>query len=127
MEEKTREKPCPGYPGLETMLPLFLNAVNEGRLTWGEMLNRLYHNPRRIFNLPEQTSTYVEVDLLFQICTAGKITPDLLYPLYAFCNIISFRLTWTKSGLLMSTGYYQSASGLPSMGKSLREQSVGLY
>lgn len=61
MEEKTREKACPGYPGLETMLPLFLNAVNEGKLTLEDVVNRLYHNPRRIFNLPEQPNTYVEV------------------------------------------------------------------
>lgn len=61
MEEKTREKACPGYPGLETMLPLFLNAVNEGRLTLEDVVNRLYHNPKRIFNLPEQPNTYVEV------------------------------------------------------------------
>ena len=33
VEEKNSEKPPPGYPGLETMLPLLLTAVNEGRLT----------------------------------------------------------------------------------------------
>lgn len=34
VEEKSRESPPPppGYPGLETILPLLLNAVNEGRL-----------------------------------------------------------------------------------------------
>ena len=31
--EKDSEKPPPGFPGLETMLPLLLNAVHEGRLT----------------------------------------------------------------------------------------------
>lgn len=33
VEEKESEKPPPGYPGLETILPLLLNAVYEGRLT----------------------------------------------------------------------------------------------
>lgn len=33
VEEKNSEKPPPGFPGLETMLPLLLTAVSEGRLT----------------------------------------------------------------------------------------------
>ena len=33
VEEKNSPKPPPGYPGLETMLPLLLTAVSEGRLT----------------------------------------------------------------------------------------------
>ena len=32
-DEKNSEKPPPGFPGLETMLPLLLTAVNDGRLT----------------------------------------------------------------------------------------------
>ena len=33
LEEKLSDNSPPGYPGLETMLPLLLNAVNKGRLT----------------------------------------------------------------------------------------------
>ena len=33
LEEKDSEKPPPGFPGLETMLPLLLTAVQQGRLT----------------------------------------------------------------------------------------------
>ena len=33
LEEKDSEKPPPGFPGLETMLPLLLTAVHQGRLT----------------------------------------------------------------------------------------------
>lgn len=33
VQEKSSDKPPPGFPGLETMLPLLLNAVYEGRLT----------------------------------------------------------------------------------------------
>ncbi|XP_035222284.1 CAD protein-like isoform X1 [Stegodyphus dumicola] len=63
LAEKTSEAAPPGFPGLETMLPLLLTAVNEGRLTLEDLENKLYHNPRKIFNLPEQKNTYVEVDL----------------------------------------------------------------
>ena len=33
VEEKTSEKAPAGFPGLETMLPLLLTAVNQGKLT----------------------------------------------------------------------------------------------
>lgn len=71
MEEKNSDQPPPGYPGLETMLPLLLTAVSEGRLTLDDIIRRLYENPRKIFNLPVQENTYVEV-------RAADITfPDL--------------------------------------------------
>ncbi|KAK9731177.1 Amidohydrolase family [Popillia japonica] len=63
VQEKNLETPPPGFPGLETILPLLLNAVNEGRLSLEDIINKLYRNPRRIFNLPEQPNTYVEVDM----------------------------------------------------------------
>lgn len=63
VEEKDSEKPPPGFPGLETILPLLLNAVNEGRLTIEDVINKFHRNPKRIFNLPEQQNTYVEVDM----------------------------------------------------------------
>ncbi|GCB80088.1 hypothetical protein scyTo_0016101, partial [Scyliorhinus torazame] len=63
VEEKNSDSPPPGYPGLETMLPLLLTAVSEGRLTIDDLVKRLYENPRKIFSLPVQENTYVEVDL----------------------------------------------------------------
>ncbi|XP_048841170.1 CAD protein [Brienomyrus brachyistius] len=63
VKEKDTENPPPGYPGLETMLPLLLTAVSKGRLTIEDIVKRLYDNPRRIFSLPPQENTYVEVDL----------------------------------------------------------------
>uniref|UniRef100_T1PDM8 Carbamoyl-phosphate synthase n=1 Tax=Musca domestica TaxID=7370 RepID=T1PDM8_MUSDO len=62
-EEKNSENPPPGFPGLETILPLLLQAVDEGRLTLDDIKNKFYRNPKRIFSLPEQPNTYVEVDL----------------------------------------------------------------
>ncbi|XP_077148058.1 multifunctional protein CAD isoform X1 [Ranitomeya variabilis] len=63
VEEKDGPNPPPGYPGLETMLPLLLTAVSEGRLTIEDIIKRLYENPRKIFSLPVQENTYIEVDL----------------------------------------------------------------
>ena len=43
------------------MLPLLLTAVSDGRLTLDDIVRRLYDNPRKIFSLPAQDNTYVEV------------------------------------------------------------------
>ena len=48
--EKDGPKPPPGFPGLETALPLLLTAVDEGRLTLDDLVARMVANPQRIFN-----------------------------------------------------------------------------
>ncbi|CAB4068203.1 CAD [Lepeophtheirus salmonis] len=60
---KKKKKGVPGFPGLETMLPLMLTAVNEGKLTLKDLELKMHHNPRKIFKLPEQPNTYIEVNL----------------------------------------------------------------
>lgn len=62
LAEKDGENPPPGFPGLETLLPLLLTAVSEKRLTLDDIVRKSVTNPRRIFNLPEQPETWVEVD-----------------------------------------------------------------
>lgn len=62
LSEKDSTDPPPGFPGLETALPLFLTAVNQGRLTIDDLVDRMVRNPRRIFNLPEQPQTWIEID-----------------------------------------------------------------
>ncbi len=54
--------PPPGVPGLETLLPLLLTAVHEGRLTLADIVARCHTNPRRIYGLPEQPDTWIECD-----------------------------------------------------------------
>eukprot|EP00741_Cyanophora_paradoxa_P020923 tig00021319_g20199.t1 len=63
LTEKDGAKPPPGFPGLETCLPLLLTAVSEGRLTMEQLVQKMYVNPRKIFRLPEQKDTFIEVDL----------------------------------------------------------------
>ena len=60
--EKECANPPPGFPGLETALALWLTAIHDGRLTLDDVIARMYTNPRRIFGLPEQPETWVEVD-----------------------------------------------------------------
>lgn len=63
LHEKDSDHPPPGFPGLETALPLMLSAVSEGRLSMDDLLLRMYTNPKRIFNIPDQRETWTEVDL----------------------------------------------------------------
>ncbi len=61
LAEKQAESPLPGVPGLETMLPLLLTAVYEGRLALERLVELTCTRPRAIFCLPSQPDTYVEV------------------------------------------------------------------
>jgi len=68
VEEKDSDNPPPGYPGLETLLPLLLTAVDLGRhrtrrvLRLDDLIQKTVINPRKIFHLPEQPETWIEVD-----------------------------------------------------------------
>ncbi|MGZ9223647.1 MAG: amidohydrolase family protein, partial [Anaerolineales bacterium] len=70
LEEKDSENPPPGFPGLETALPLLLTAVDlkpfgtaQGRrLTLDDLIQKMHINPKKIFHLPDQPETWIEVD-----------------------------------------------------------------
>lgn len=63
LTEKDSPAAPPGYPGLETALPLYLRLVEEGLLSLDGVIARMSANPRRIYALPEQPETWIEVDL----------------------------------------------------------------
>ncbi len=62
LEEKDSDNPPPGFPGLETLLPLLFTAVDAGRLTLDDVIQKSVINPRKIFKLPDQPETWIEVD-----------------------------------------------------------------
>jgi carbamoyl-phosphate synthase/aspartate carbamoyltransferase/dihydroorotase len=62
LQEKDSENPPPGFPGLETALPLFLTAIDLRRLTLDDLIQKMYNNPKKIFHLPDQPETWIEVD-----------------------------------------------------------------
>lgn len=57
------QTPPPGVPGVETLLPLLLTAVEAGRLSVEDIIARCVTAPRRIFGLSEQPDTYIEADV----------------------------------------------------------------
>ncbi|MFQ5421529.1 MAG: amidohydrolase family protein, partial [Anaerolineae bacterium] len=63
LAEKRGPNPPPGVAGLETSLPLMLTAVAKNRITLDRLIELMAANPRRIFGLPEQPETRVEVEV----------------------------------------------------------------
>ncbi|HCK67628.1 MAG TPA: hypothetical protein DHW49_15310 [Anaerolineae bacterium] len=59
VEEKDSDNPPPGFPGLETILPLLLT---DSRITIPDIIQKMHTNPRKILNLPEQPETWIEID-----------------------------------------------------------------
>ena len=76
LEEKDFDSPPPGFPGLETLLPLLLTAVDARRLTLDDIIQKSVINPRKIFQLPEQPETWIEVDqeASYEIRAADQFT-----------------------------------------------------
>lgn len=62
IEEKQSDNPPYGVPGLETTLPLLLTATSEGRLTIDEVIRLCHTNPAKIFGIPTDPTTKVEVE-----------------------------------------------------------------
>jgi carbamoyl-phosphate synthase/aspartate carbamoyltransferase/dihydroorotase len=62
LAEKDSPKPPPGFPGLETALPLYLELIREELITIDDLIDRTVNNPQKIFNLPVQPETWIEVD-----------------------------------------------------------------
>jgi dihydroorotase-like cyclic amidohydrolase len=52
-----------GVPGLETTLPLLLTAEKQGKITREQIIDKCFTAPARIFNIPTDDDTYIEVDL----------------------------------------------------------------
>ncbi len=74
LEEKDGDDPPPGFPGVETMLPLLLTATHRGLLDLDDIVSRLHHRPVDMFGLPVDEDSWVEVDVdaSYEIPTSGQ-------------------------------------------------------
>lgn len=55
-------KPPFGVPNLETTLPLLLSEVGKGKLTIDEVIRLCHESPRKIFRVPTDKNTNIEID-----------------------------------------------------------------
>ena len=115
LEEKDSTKPPPGFPGLETALPLLLTAASEGRLTVDDIVEKMYTAPKKIFNIPDQNETWVEVDenARYEIRSAEH---------YSKCNWTPFE-GWQVKGRV--TRVVLRGKDVYKDGKVLAEQGFG--
>ncbi|KAM3516352.1 hypothetical protein MY11210_000111 [Beauveria gryllotalpidicola] len=79
--------------GIAEALPLLLTAVTEGKLTIDDIKDRLYTNPKKIFELHEQTGTSVEVevDRAFEVAKGSFWSPLEGRRLYGCVRRVTFQ------------------------------------
>ncbi|CAK9436981.1 uncharacterized protein LODBEIA_P14670 [Lodderomyces beijingensis] len=54
--------------GISETIPLLLTAVNQGKLTIGDIVEKFCHNPSKIFNIPKQDAQVViDLDRYFEV------------------------------------------------------------
>ena len=92
-EKQASQNPPPGVPGLESTLPLLLTAAAEGRISYERIVTLLSTNPRRIYSLPEQPETWVEID-------PGECYEFPDHELYTKCGWSPFSGTLIKGRIL---------------------------
>lgn len=118
LEEKDGPNPPPGFPGLETALPLLLTTVHAGKLTLEDVIARCVDNPRRIFHLPEQPDTWVEIDpdaecvlTAAQAFTRARWTPFEGMPVRGRVERVVLRgkTAYEHGQILAPAGYGQNA------------------
>lgn len=71
-----------GVPGVQTMLPLLLNAVNEGKLTLQRLVRLTSYNPARLFGIKNKGIVKVGMDADFSVVDMGisrKVSDNLLF------------------------------------------------
>jgi len=61
-QEKASKQPPFGVPGLETAVSLLYLGVKKSKIKKSTIRKLLFDNPKRIFNIPTQPNTYIEVD-----------------------------------------------------------------
>ncbi|KAJ2764545.1 Carbamoyl-phosphate synthase, partial [Coemansia nantahalensis] len=117
----------PAALGYQVVLPLLYTAVAEGRLKSTDIVERLCTAPRRIFGLPEQPDTYVEIhqDRVAHLPRASddaKWFPALLaQPV----RCVVHRVVMRGTTLFLDGTFYGKAPAGRDLGNVLRTMSSG--
>jgi len=81
LEEKKKDvwNAPPGIPGLETILPLLLTQLNQGKISVEDIKRLLCENPAKIFNIPNKgfITEGMDADLVvIDLKKEGVVDPD---------------------------------------------------
>ncbi len=93
---------CPsGVPGVQTTLPLLLNAYHQGKISLENIIALTHTAPQRIFNLPDNED-HVIVDLDLE----KTVTPAILYSKAGWSPYEGMRLKgWPVATILQGHSY----------------------
>ncbi|KAJ1919393.1 Carbamoyl-phosphate synthase [Mycoemilia scoparia] len=102
-----------GAVGYALALPLLLTAVAQKRLTVDDVVLRFSTNPRRIFNLGEQSDTYVEVHLDRNQKITERHPDSKWFPSKAVESLSGFvhRVVLRNKTLFLDNKFYGSDDG----------------
>jgi len=105
-EEKVKDniwEAIPGFPGVETQVPLMLTQVNEGRLSLSTYVKLASENPARLFNLyPRKGTMQTGTDADFTIVDMDKEDVISGQKLHSKSKITPFE-GWKVKGLPIYT------------------------
>ena len=62
-----------GMPGVQTIMPVMLNHVNDGKLSLTQLMNLVCENPAKIFGIIEKGFIKEEYDADFTIVDMNKV------------------------------------------------------
>jgi carbamoyl-phosphate synthase/aspartate carbamoyltransferase/dihydroorotase len=85
----------PGFPGLETSLPLMITAYKQGKISLDTLVQKCYTNPKKIFNLPDQPNTYIEVGELILRDLSLRVFVHILFNRFFFPSRQDIDTEWT--------------------------------
>ena len=124
LAEKDSQNPPPGFPGLETALPLMLLAVHDGRLTVEQLVEKMYTNPKRIFKLPDQKDTWIDVDLN----DSWVIDPTAFYSRSGWSPFVGWQVKGrVRKVVLRGQPVFKDGQLLAAPGSGGDVRSMGIY
>lgn len=112
LEEKESASPPFGVPGLETSLPMMLTAVRHARLTLDRLVEMMHHAPKRIFHLPAQADTYIDIDpdLPWRISSESLYTKCAWTPFDGMPVFGAIRGVWLRGEQVVEEGRVVTAA-----------------
>jgi dihydroorotase-like cyclic amidohydrolase len=114
-----------GVPDVETMVPLLLNGVAEGRITLERLAAVLGENPARIYGLfPRKGAILIGSDADFTVVDLNQTQTLKAETMVTACGWIPYE-GWTITGRVMYT--ILRGITIMSAGKVLAEPGVGQF
>jgi dihydroorotase len=127
-EEKNGENIPFGVPGCETMLPLLLNAINQGKLSLAKLQELCCHNPANIFGMKNkgQIKEGYDADLvIIDLNMERKIENDKLFTKCKWSPFDGEKLKgWPTMTIVNGNIVYDYNNGNPLLNKDYKGKEV---